>query len=466
MSDSVVDIWNKCLDEIANKVTKSNYDTLFARIQPYSIEGHVLTIEVPSKYFMETIEHNFLGIMQDVLVRVIGEDVKMQYLITSFKDNAAFQAEQVNIERRPQILGGYSKAETTFNPFIQTRQPINDPQLSADYTFENFIAGDCNKFARAIAMEVAKKPGGAYNPLFIHGQSGVGKTHLIQAIGAEVKRLDYDKNVIYLSADRFMRQFVDARRENQISGFMAFYQMVDVLIVDDIQDLTGREATAGAFFQIFNYLIQSRKQVVIAADKRPNEIVGLEDRMLSRFKAGIIAEVTRPDYETRVRIIQSKLAKDGIVLLPEIVSYVAENLQNNVRELEGCILALMARATVTHSEITMEVARSVVDSIVSTTKSVITLDKIAETVAAHFKVSVEDMRTKSRKSDIVTARQIALYFAKNMTDNSLSTIGKQIANRDHSTVLYSVKTIQDKMSMDKDKVFVNLMKQIELEIKS
>lgn len=467
MPESVEEIWNKCLESIGQHVSKSNYDTWFAPIKAIKLEGQVLTIEVPTRYFMETIEGQFLGVMRDCLRPIIGPQVGLKYLVTVFKPDAAFKEERVNIERQLPIPGGNADSGERFNPFIQSeqaRKPVLDPQLNADFTFENFVAGDCNKFARAIAMEVASKPGGAYNPFFIHGQSGVGKTHLIQAIGAEVKRIDSDKNVIYLSADRFMRQYMDAKRFNNINGFMGFYQNIDVLIVDDIQDLSGREGTASVFFQIFNYLIQMKKQVIIAADKRPNEIVGLEDRMLTRFKAGIIAEVTRPDFETRVRIIESKLAKDGIVVLPDIVSYIAENLQNNVRELEGCILALMARAAVTHSEITMEVARVVVGSIASTTAKKVTLERISEAVAVHFKVPVDELTKKSRKQDVVMARQVAMYFAKQMTDHSLATIGKQIADRNHATVLYSVKAVQDKMSVDK--VFAAVMKQLELEIKS
>ncbi|MDO4462710.1 MAG: chromosomal replication initiator protein DnaA [Bacteroidia bacterium] len=467
MAESVEILWDKCLESLGQRVSKSNYDTWFSPLKPLKLEGQVLTILAPSNYFIETIEKNFLGVLGDVLRQFIGEGAGLRYAVNTFQQNPKFKAEQVDIDRRIPIPGGDSKSNAQFNPFIQSeqaRKPIVDPQLSYDFTFENYVTGDCNKFACAIANEVAKKPGGAYNPFFVHGQSGVGKTHLIQAIGAQVKKLDQDKTIIYLSADRFMRQYMDAKRGNQINGFIAFYQMVDVLIVDDIQDLSGREGTASAFFQIFNYLIQSKKQIVIAADKRPSEIVGLEDRMLTRFKAGIIAEVTRPDFETRVRIIERKLAKDGIVVSPEIVNFIAENLQNNVRELEGCILALMARAAVTHSEITMDVARSVVGSFASTMTKKISLESISEVVAAHFKVPVEELTKKSRKQDVVMARQVAMYFAKQLTDFSLAAIGKQIADRNHATVLYSVKAVQDKMSVDKS--FASMMKQLEMEIKS
>lgn len=467
MAESIDIIWNKCLESLGQRVSKMDYDTWFSPLKPVKLDGLQLTISVPSRYFIETIEKNFIGVLGDVLKSIIGEGVRLNYVVNAFQQNPNFNAEQVDIDRRLPIPGGNPVVNTQFNPFVQseqTRKQVFDPQLSYDFTFENYVTGDCNKFASAIANEVANKAGGAYNPFFVHGQSGVGKTHLIQAIGAQVKKVDKDKSVIYLSADRFMRQYMDAKRANQINGFMAFYQMIDVLIVDDIQDLSGKEGTASVFFQIFNYLIQSKKQIVIAADKRPNEIIGLEDRMITRFKAGIVAEVTRPDFETRVRIIERKLAKDGIVVKPDIVNFIAENLQNNVRELEGCILALMARAAVTHSEINMELARSVVGSITNTTTKKISLERISEAVANHFKVPVEELTKKSRKQDVVMARQVAMYFAKKLTDFSLASIGKQIADRNHATVLYSVKAVQDKMSVDK--LFANMMKQLELEIKS
>ncbi len=452
MSQSVETIWSKCLEAIGQHVSKSNYDTWFAPIKPIALDGQILTIEVPTRYFMETIEGQFLGIMRDCLRPIIGDQVGLKYQVTILQPNTSFQAERVNIERQLPIPGGNAATGGQFNPFIQSeqaRKPVLDPQLNADFTFDNYIAGDCNKFARALAMEVAAKPGGAYNPYFVYGQSGVGKTHLIQAIGAEVKRLDKDKNVIYLSADRFMRQYMDAKRVNMINGFMAFYQQIDVLIVDDVQDFAGREGTTSAFFQIFNYLIQSKKQIIIAADKNPSEITGLEERMLTRFKAGILAEVSCPDYDTRVRIIESKLAKDGIVVIPEIITFIAANLQTNVRELEGCILALMARAAVIHSEITMDVARQVIGSIASSNKKKVTIEKICSVVAEHFKVPVEELSKSSRKQDVVMARQVAMYFAKQLTDLSLKVIGLQVANRNHATVLYSVSSIQDKIEVDK-----------------
>ncbi|MCF0189636.1 MAG: chromosomal replication initiator protein DnaA [Marinilabiliaceae bacterium] len=462
MSNAAEEIWDKCLKIIKKYAQTSAYESWFKPLQAVNFEDSTLYLRVPSQYFIETLEGQHKGILQEAVQSVIGSNAKVVYKYYMLE---AETIEQSNLETNRLPINGYNvKEELTFDPFKQRRINVA-PQLNENYTFDNYVPGECNKMARALAIEVANKPGlTPFNPLYIYGASGVGKTHLIQAIGLEICKRDSELCVIYLAASNFMRQMMQAAKDGKTYEFIEFYQGVDILIIDDIQEIAGKTGTENAFFQIFNHLKEHNKQIVIASDKKPHEIIGMEDRLLSRLKSGIVEEITRPDFETRTRIIKAKISHIGIQLSNEIISYLADNLHNNVRELEGSISSLMARATVMHCDITMSVAKAVVENMINTPSREVSIDQIIDTVCAFYKVDSSDLRKKSRKQEFVWPRQVCMYLAKNMTNASLATIGLNIANRNHSTVLYALKTVQDRISVDKE--VEKEIKQIESKVRN
>jgi len=465
MSDCV-SIWKKCLDiiEKSEKISIATYKTWFAPVEPVALEGSVLTLEVPTKDFVDKLEGEYFEVFSGAIRAVIGPNAGLKYtyhVISSTPEGIVTEQGQKHAEP----MGG-GPILGVVNPFamVGCRQLNIDPELNSNFTFENYVIGDGNKFACSVAMAVAKAPGAnAFNPLFVFGNSGVGKTHLIQAIGAEVKSKFSSKNVVYLSADRFMRQYMEATKNNTLIGFLNFYQMIDVLIIDDIQEIAGKTSTENVFFQIFNHLQQNKKQIVIAADKSPAAIEGMEDRLLSRFKSGVSVEVKMPDYDTRVRIIKSKVMKDGILIPEEIIRFVANNVSGSVRELEGSLYSMLAFATLTHEDITMDVARQAVGHLVRNEVKEVNVDTIIEAVCRHYNMNEEALQKDTRKREIVVARQVAMYLCKELTQTSLSTIGMRLGNRNHATVLYSCKTVKDMIDTDKD--FESHIKQIENNIR-
>ncbi len=454
MDSSCAQTWKDCLKLIEPKVSNQIFKKWFEPIKAVDLKDDQLTLEVPSKYFVETIENHYIKELSVSLREVFGPTVKLRYSVKVLANPVTKVMEAGRANNNTSLSGGFDQLPPNIiNPFsIVGIKKINfDPQLNSNFTFENFVEGNCNKLARSVSLAVTERPGqNAFNPLFIFGNSGVGKTHLIQAVGARIKELNQQSNVIYLSASRFMRQYMDATKNNLTNGFMNFYQMIDVLIIDDIQEIAGKQGTENAFFQIFNHLYQNDKQIVIAADKKPAEIVGMENRLLSRFKSGMIAEIEDPDYETRVKIIKFKAQKDGIVIPDDVVEFIANNITSNVRELEGTLVSLLANATLTHCDIDLELARRVVGCLVNKEEKTITIEDIIENVCEYFHIEPENLQVNSRKREVVMARQIAMYFAKELTSESLATIGQKIGKRNHSTVLYACKTITDMMETDKD----------------
>ncbi len=460
-------IWRQCLEIIKQSVSVSNFETWFVPIKPVKIENTLLTIEVPSKYFVETIEGHYLDQLGNALRTVIGPNARLEYRAHVVNTPEGIVREETSMNRRNdvQLSGGF--VSPTTNPFVVVgqRKLDIDPQLNKDYTFENYIVGSGNKQAYCVAEAVANRPGdNPFNPLYIYGNSGVGKTHLIQAIGAAVKASDSSKNVIYLSADRFMRQYMDARANNSINGFINFYQLIDVLIIDDIQEIAGKRGTESVFFQIFNHLQQNKKQIVIASDKRPVDIDGMEERLLNRFKSGLVVDVQMPDFDTRVRIVRDQISKDGTQLSDEVVDYIANNVSSSVRELKGSLVSMLALSMLSHEDITLEVARRVVSNLVKTSEiRELNIDTIIKVVCENYKIDESEIQKNTRKHEIVMARQVAMYLCKELTQTSLSTIGTRLGNRNHSTVLYSCKAVKD--MIDTDKEFEKLVKRIEAQVK-
>jgi chromosomal replication initiator protein len=338
------------------------------------------------------------------------------------------------------------------NPFvIPGIQKVKiESQLNPNYNFENFIEGDSNRLARSASMAVSNKPGGtSFNPLLIYGGVGLGKTHLAQAIGVRIKERYPEKTVLYISAEKFTQQFIDSVKANTRNDFIHFYQMIDVLIVDDVQFLSGKSGTQDVFFHIFNHLHQNGKQVILTSDKAPVDMQDIEQRLLSRFKWGLSAELVAPDYETRISILKSKMFRDGVEIPEEIVEYIAKNIKTNVRELEGVLISLIAQASFNRKEFTLALTKQIVDKFVKNTKKEVSIDYIQKVVSKYFEMDVTTLQSKTRKRHIVQARQLAMYFAKRMTKASLASIGSQIGSRDHATVLHACKTVDNLTETDK-----------------
>jgi chromosomal replication initiator protein len=352
------------------------------------------------------------------------------------------------------------------NPFVipGLKKLQVDPQLNQNYTFENFIEGDCNRLARSAGYAVAGKPGGtSFNPLMIYGGVGLGKTHLVQAIGNEIKRTLTDKLVLYVSCEKFTQQFVDALKNNNINDFVNFYQAMDVLIMDDVHNFAGKEKTQDIFFHIFNHLHQSGKQLIITSDKAPKDLSGLEERLLSRFKWGLSADLQIPDLETRMAILNKKMYFDGIELPSEVIEYVAHNIDNNVRELEGAMVSLLAQSTLNKKEIDLNLAKSMLKNFIKNSSKEISMEYIQKLVCEYFEVPIEMVKSKTRKREIVQARQISMYLAKLHTKTSLKSIGAFFGGRDHSTVIYACQTVDD--LIDTDKKFKGYVADIQKKLK-
>ena len=469
------EVWNNCLKIIKDNVPSISFRTWFEPIVPLRLENKVLTIQVPSPFFYEYLEEKYIDIISKTLRKELGYEAKLEYSIVmenpgqssskmyTIKLPAKNQAE---IRNNPVSVPINLEENAIKNPFIipGIKKMNIDPRLNAEYSFDNFVEGECNRLARSAGFAVSNNPGGtAFNPLLIYGDSGLGKTHLAQAIGIEIKDNFQDKTVLYVPANRFQTQFVEAIRNNTKNDFLHFYQMIDVLIIDDVHEFAGKEKTQDIFFHIFNHLHQSGKQLILTCDKPPVELQGLEQRLLSRFKWGLSADLQIPDYETRVAILKQKTYKDGIVLPEEVVEYIATNITDNVRELEGALISLLAQSTLNKKEITLHLAKEMIDKLIKNTKREVSIDYIQKVVCNYFDVPVDSLQSKTRKREIVQARQVAMYFSKNLTKSSLATIGSQIGGKDHATVLHACKTVNNLVETDKQ--FKTQIEEIEKKLK-
>jgi chromosomal replication initiator protein len=459
--------WEKCLDIIRDNVPVSSYKTWFEPIKPVKIENKVLTIQVPSAFFYEYLEEQFIDILRKTLRMVLGNGAKLEYNVVMSPGNGNAQDNNgtpytvsyptnnnTKIQNKPLTIPLKADEKKSIkNPFIipGIQKLQIDPQLKPDNTFENFVEGDCNRLARSAGYAVARNPGGtAFNPLMIYGNSGLGKTHLAQAIGIEVKEQMPDKVVLYVNANKFQTQFTEATRNNNRNDFLHFYQMIDVLILDDVQEFAGKEKTQETFFHIFNHLHQTGKQLILTSDKPPIELKGMEQRLLSRFKWGLTADLQTPDFETRMEILRRKIYKDGIELSDEVLEYIASHVTNNVRELEGALVSLLAQSMLNKREITLDLTAKLINKLVKNSRRELSIEYISKVVCDYFNMPVESLQAKTRKREIVQARQITMYFSKNLTKYSLASIGAQIGNKDHATVLHACKTVNNLKDTDKN----------------
>lgn len=467
-------IWNECLSIIKDNVQPISFRTWFEPIKPLKFENEVLTIQVPSPFFYEYLEEQFIDLLRKTLRKVIGLNAKLEYNVIMSNQQTQNNSYTVNyptnnnaqLNNRPVSVPLGTDSKSIKNPFvIPGIQKLHiDPQLKKENTFENFIEGECNRLARSAGMAVANNPGGtAFNPLFIFGDSGLGKTHLAHAIGIEVKERYPDKVVLYVNANKFATQYSEATLKNNRNDFMNFYQMIDVLIIDDIQEFAGKIKTQETFFHIFNHLHQSGKQLILTSDKAPIEIKDIEERLLSRFKWGLTTDLMRPDFETRLAILKKKTYKDGLQMPEEVLEYIAENIASNVRELEGALISLLAQSTLNRREITIDLAVEVIGKIVKNTKAEITIDYIQKIVCDYFNMPVDSLQSRTRKREVVQARQIAMYLSKNFTKSSLASIGSQIGSKDHATVLHACKTVVN--LLDTDRQFKTDLEEIERRLK-
>ena len=459
MEEATKKVWAKCLEFIKDNIDEQPFLTWFAPIVPVTLEGKTLKIKVPSQFVYEWLEDNYIGLLKSAMTYTLGEGARLIYIIDSPVDK-----KQLPSTNRPELakqsltLATEAKDPELKNPFVipGIREITVDPQLNLHQNFDNFVEGESNRLARSAGIAVANKPGGtAFNPLFIFGGVGLGKTHLAHAIGVDIKEKYPKKKVLYVSAEKFTQQFISAstakdKDKNNLNDFIHFYQLIDVLIVDDIQFLSGKVKTQDAFFHIFNHLHQSGKQVILTSDKAPVDLFDKEQRLLSRFKWGLSAELTTPDYNTRYKILQNKFYTDGAEISEDIIAYLAENIRTNIRELEGVSNSLIAQAAFNRKEYSIELAQSIIEKSVKNSQCDLTIDHIQQIIADYFNLDIESLHSKTRKRNVVQARQLAMFFSKKYTKSSLSTIGSQIGQRDHATVLHACKTVENLIETDRE----------------
>lgn len=459
MEKTSTQVWESCLQIIKDNIPAQSFKTWFEPIKALRLEGNVLTIQVPSLFFYEWLEEHYVGLLRKTVKKQLGEEGRLEYNIVVEKSSTTIPF-TTNMPSNGNGAEGKNQSmpmpvalnKDIKNPFVipGLKKLQVDPQLNANYTFENFVEGDCNRLARSAGYAVAAKPGGtSFNPLMIYGGVGLGKTHLAQAIGNEIKRSMPDKLVLYVSCEKFTQQFVDALKNNNINDFVNFYQAMDVLIMDDVHNFAGKEKTQDIFFHIFNHLHQSGKQLIVTSDKAPKDLAGLEERLLSRFKWGLSADLQVPDLETRMAILKKKMYADGIDLPSEVIEYVAHNIDNNVRELEGAMVSLLAQSTLNRKEIDLNLAKSMLKNFIKNASKEISMDYIQKLVCEYFEVPIEMVKSQTRKREIVQARQISMYLSKSHTKTSLKSIGAFFGGRDHSTVIYACQTVEDLIDTDK-----------------
>lgn len=430
--------WSQCLTIIKDNVSESEFKTWFAPLEAVKLEGSSLWLRVPSQFIAATLDDKYADLLHKTIVRVIGPAAKLTYRITV--DSGDKRGGSYNATGGTHAADG--RGQNSFRSY-----------LNPAYNFDNFIEGKCNQMPRAAGLSIAKKPGELiFNPLFIYGRSGVGKTHLANAIGLKAKELHPQLRVLYVSANLFQLQYTQAVRDNKTNEFVNYYQNIDMLIIDDIQEFGEgkRTATQHAFFHIFNHLKDSGRQLILTCDKKPADLGGLEERLLTRFKSGLSAEIEMPNFETRKSILKSKIEQDGLRIPERVVDYIAENVKSSIRDLEGTIASLLAISTMTNKTINLDLARKLIENLVSEQKHEdVTIDSIKDAVCSHYRISIDELLSNSRKREFVQARQIAMYFAKKLTDDSLTNIGQSIGRRNHATVLHACKTVEDLMETDK-----------------
>lgn len=464
--------WNDCLAIIRQHVDEQNFNTWFKPILPLRNEDDVLTIQVPSQFFYEWLEEHYVPVLKKAIHEVLGASGRLEYSVIVDSGNQRNPPLMVNYpngnglkRNNVQQVSHHGNSED-YSPFsFKALNPLTvNSRLNAMYTFDNFVEGDCNRLARSAGVAVAKKPGiTSFNPLMLYGGVGVGKTHLVQAIGNEIKKNLPSKIVLYVDQNDFTSQFLNALQNHKIQEFQNYYLQVDLLILDDVQFLASREKTQEMFFHIFNQLHQSGKQIIMTSDCAPRDLKGFQERLLSRFKWGLTADLQEPDFETKLAIIGNKMESDGIEIPTEVAEYLAYSVDTNLRDMEGVLNSLIFHATLLKKEIDLELAKEVLKNIVKEIQSDVSVDFIQKTVADYFKVDIELLKAKVKKREIVIPRQLAMYFCKRYTQLTLALIGENFGGRDHSTVIHALESVEDMMKTDPN--FKNSVEELSKKLK-
>jgi chromosomal replication initiator protein len=453
-------VWESCLKIIKDNLPTQAFKTWFEPIIPEKLTENILTLQVPSHFFYEWLEEHYIHLLKKVIQKEIGAEGRLEYSIVMKNDNSSKSPYTVALpsnnkkalQNAPITMPIDMSENQIRNPFIiPGLKKVNvDSNLNPLFSFDNFVEGDCNRLARSAGYAVASKPGGtAFNPMLIYGGCGLGKTHLAHAIGIEIKNQHPTKTVLFVASEKFAHQFIDAIKNKTTNDFIHFYQMMDVLIIDDVQFFSGKERTQDVFFHVFNHLHQNGKQIILTSDKAPVDMQGMEQRLLSRFKWGLSADLSVPDLQTRISILEKKMYNYGIDMPKEVVEYLAYSINTNMREMEGALNSLLAQTSLNKKEITLELAKQMVDKFVKNTAREVSIEYIQKVVCDYFELPIEMLKSKTRKREVVQARQISMYFAKKMTKSSLANIGAHCGGKDHATVLHACRTVLNLSETDK-----------------
>ena len=452
MNLSPEQLWDKCLALIRENISEQQYNAWFKRtvFESFTKETKTVLLRVPSPFVYEYLEENYVDLLRKVLTRAFGNGVNLSYRIVTDSEN-----------KKTQVVEGDEPAEESMRPQQRTHanesptmldsapQQQIDSQLNPNLTFKNYIEGNSNKLPRAIGQTISDHPQNMqFNPFFVFGPSGCGKTHLINAIGVEAKRLHPEKRVLYISARLFEVQYTNAVLRNTINDFINFYQTIDMLIVDDIQEWEDKKGTQNTFFHIFNHLFRNGKRIILASDRPPVELKGMNERLITRFSCGLIAELEKPNVQLCVDILESKIRHDGLSIPEDVVKFIASTANGSVRDLQGVINSLMAYSVVYNCGIDMQLAQRIIKRSVKVDDNPLTVDEIIESVCQHYNVTPANINSRSRKKDFVMARQVAVYLAQKYTKLPASRIGRLVGGRDHSTVIYSCNQVERRMKID------------------
>ena len=445
-------LWGQCLDIVRDNVSDQVFKTWFEKMRPMKWDGTQLTLELPSHFFYVWIEQHYSNLLQKTIQRVLGAKAKVVFEVVVDDGGSSQDRKTVKL---PGLRGGVQPSLPFSEAKPQTQAPVRTTHyptyFNPRYTFENFIRGENNQLATSAAIAVADNPGKTkFNPLVIYGPTGLGKTHLVQAIGNRVLQRNPQAKVLYTNSEKFTMEYINAIQTNKVPEFTNFYRSVDVLIVDDIQFLGGKEKTQDNFFHTFNALHQDGKQLILTSDKQPKDLADLDERLISRFQWGLTTDIQPPDLETRIAILQQKSMEEGMDLPGDILEYVGMHVTSSVRELEGCLISILAKVSLDRRELTLDLAKEVVRGISSAASSrTLTIDEIKKEVAAFYNIETALLSAKTRKHEIVLARQMSMYLAKNLTQTSLKSIGMHFGGRDHTTVLHSCQQILNYIDTDK-----------------
>ncbi|AGK51785.1 MAG: dnaA [Bacillus sp. (in: firmicutes)] len=438
--ENIADLWNKALGDIEKKVSKPSFETWLKSTKAHMLQGDTLTITAPNEFARDWLEERYSQLISGILYDITGEELGVKFIIPQNQNE-----EEISLPIPPK------KARRD-----EEQQELPQSWLNPKYLFDTFVIGSGNRFAHAASLAVAEAPAKAYNPLFIYGGVGLGKTHLMHAIGHYVLDHNPDAKVVYLSSEKFTNEFINSIRDNKAVEFRNKYRNVDVLLIDDIQFLAGKESTQEEFFHTFNTLHEESKQIIISSDRPPREIPTLEDRLRSRFEWGLITDITPPDLETRIAILRKKAKAEGLDIPNEVMLYIANQIDSNIRELEGALIRVVAYSSLINKDINADLAAEALKDIIPSSKPrIITILDIQKVVGEHYSIKLDDFKAKKRTKSVAFPRQIAMYLSRELTDFSLPKIGEEFGGRDHTTVIHAHEKISKLLQSD-----MQLQKQI------